>query len=59
MWAGLSLGLIKIKQNNVVWAWTLLKLSKIMLTGLDLIKIKQKKKGDIMDFMGFKPMTII
>ena len=27
-WPELGLGFIKIKQNNVVWAWALLKLSK-------------------------------
>ena len=58
MCAGLGLGLIIIKQNNVVWAWALLKLRKscgmglglikikqIIWTGLGLIKIKKKKKG--------------
>ena len=33
-------------------------LKALMWTGLSLIKIK-KKKGDRMDSVGFKPMTII
>ena len=47
IWTGLGLGLIKIKQNNVDWAWALLRLNK------------RKKKGDRMDSVGSKPVTII
>ena len=41
MWTGLGLGIIKIMQNIVDWAWALFGLNK---------KKEKKKNGDKIDF---------